>query len=136
MYHANPLVQDFIDLAFDSNSDLTSPDSTPILHILDLLPLRDEVLALAIGDSDEAFQLAQFIDRYAVEADENHRANPAIMASIINYVNGNEDRAKMFFFVCMLADESNTLANLFQRIVEAGVSRNEIKQLIGQAVNP
>lgn len=135
MYHANPLVQDFVDLAFDSNADLTSPDSTPILHILDYLPLRDEVLALAIGDSDEAFQLAQFIERYAVEAEGDYRANPAIMASIINYVHGNSDRCKMFFFVCMLADESNTLANLFQRIVEAGVSPNEVQQLIGQAVN-
>jgi len=46
-----------------------------------------------------------------------------------------KDQCLLEIFVCMLADESNTLANLFQRIVEAGVSPNEVQQLIGQAVN-
>ena len=66
MYHPNEDVQDFIDLALDTNRQLTSPDTVEILQSLENLLIRDEVLALALGDTDEAFHLAQFLQEYAI----------------------------------------------------------------------
>jgi len=135
MYHPNEDVQDFIDLALDNNRKLTSPDTVEILQALENLVIRDEVLCLALGDTDEAFHLGQFIQEYAVDAPSGYRANPAIMSSIINYVQGEFDRAEMFYNLSQLADPSNKLAFLFGKIVEINTPPNIVKELISKAVN-
>lgn len=135
MYHPDEDVQDFIDLALDNNRKLTSPDTVEILQTLENLITRDEVLCLALGDTDEAFHLAQFIQEYAIDAPSGYRANPAIMSSIINYIQGERDRAEMFYNLSQLADPSNKLASLFGRIVEIDTPPNIVKALINKAVN-
>jgi hypothetical protein len=134
MYHPDEEVQDFIDLAFDNNRKLTDPETTAILRTLNHLLVRDELLALAIGDTDEAFHLAQFIQHYAIDAPNGYRANPAIMSSIINYVHNERDRAELFYNLALLDDEDNKLAFLFGKIVEVGVPPTQVKELIAQAV--
>lgn len=135
MYHPDEDVQDFIDLALDNNRKLTSPDTVEILRTLENLLIRDEVLCLALGDTDEAFYLAQFIQEYALDAPSGYRANPAIMSSIINYVQGEIDRAEMFYNLSLLADPSNKLIFLFGKILEASIPPNRVKELIDKAVN-
>ena len=134
MYHPDEEVQDFIDLAFDSNRQLTDPNATSVLRTLNYLLVRDELLALALGDTDEAFHLAQFIQNYALEAPDGYRANPAIMSSIINYVHNERGRAELFYNLALLDDESNKLAFLFGKIVEVGVPPTVVKELIAKAV--
>ena len=135
MYHQNPIIQDFIDPALDSNHKLTSPDSIEILETLENLSIRDEILCLAVGDSDEAFRLAQFIQNYAVFAPDGYRANPAIMSGIINYVHGDRERSELFYNLALLDDESNKLAFLFGKIVEINTPPTVVKELINKAVN-
>ena len=135
MYHPDEQIQDFIDLAFDNNRKLTDPDTVSILRALQNLSARDEILALALGDTDEAFHLAQFIQEYAVDAPSGYRANPAIMSSIVSYVNGYIDRSEMFYNLALLDDESNKLAFLFGKIVEINTPPTVVKQLINKAVN-
>ena len=134
MYHPDEEVQDFIDLAFDNNRKLTDPETTEVLRTLNNLLVRDELLALAIGDTDEAFHLAQFIQNYAVDAPDGYRANPAIMSSIINYVHNERDRAELFYNLALLDDEDNNLAFVFGKIVEVGVPPTQVKELIAMAV--
>ena len=134
MYHPNEDVQDFIDLALDNNRKLTSPDTVEILQALENLVIRDEVLCLALGDTDEAFHLGQFIQEYAVDAPSGYRANPAIMSSIINYVHNERGRAELFYNLALLDDESNKLAFLFGKIVEVGVPPTVVRELIAKAV--
>lgn len=135
MYHPNEDVQDFIDLALDTNRQLTSPDTVAILQSLENLLIRDEVLALALGDTDEAFHLAQFLQEYAIIAPKRYGANPAIMSAIINYVEGHIDRAEMFYNLALLDDETNKLAFLFGKIVETGTPPTIVRELIEKAVN-
>lgn len=134
MYHPDEEVQDFIDLAFDSNRQLTDPNTTAVLRTLNHLFVRDELLALALEDTDEAFHLAQFIQNYALEAPDGYRANPAIMSSIINYVHNERERSELFYNLALLDDESNKLAFLFGKIVEVGVPPTVVKELVAQAV--
>ena len=134
MYHPDEEVQDFIDLAFDSNRQLTDPNTTAVLRTLNHLLVRDELLALALEDTDEAFHLAQFIQNYALEAPDGYRANPAIMSSIINYVHNERERSELFYNLALLDDESNKLAFLFGRIVEVGVPPTVVRELVAQAV--
>ena len=135
MYHPDEQVQDFIDLAFDNNRKLTDPDTVSILRALQNLSARDEILALALGDTDEAFQLSRFIEEYAVDAPDGYRANPAIMSSIVSYVNGYIDRSEMFYNLALLDDESNKLTFLFGKIVETNTPPTVVKELINRAVN-
>lgn len=135
MYHPDENVQDIIDLAFDNNRKLTQADTSIILSNLENLPIRDEILCLALDDTDEAFHLAQFIQEYALDAPNGYRANPSIMSSIINYVHGDYDRAYLFYSLALLDDESNNLARLFGKIVEIGTPPNKVKELISMAVN-
>jgi hypothetical protein len=135
MYHPDENVQDFIDLALDNNRKLTSPDTVEILRNLENLITRDEILCLALGDTDEAFQLAQFVQEYAVDAPSGYRANPAIMSAIINYVQGYFERSEMFYNLALLDDESNKLAFLFGKIVEVNTPPTIVKELINKAVN-
>ena len=135
MYHPDEQIQDFIDLAFDNNRKLTDPDTVSILRALQNLSARDEILALALGDTDEAFQLSRFIEEYAVDAPDGYRANPAIMSSIVSYVNGYIDRSEMFYNLALLDDESNKLTFLFGKIVETNTPPTVVKELINRAVN-
>ena len=135
MYHPDEQIQDFIDLAFDNNRKLTDQDTVSILRTLENLSARDEILALALGDTDEAFQLSRFIEEYAVDAPDGYRANPAIMSSIVSYVNGYIDRSEMFYNLALLDDESNKLTFLFGKIVEINTPPTVVKALVSKAVN-
>jgi hypothetical protein len=135
MYHPDEDVQDIIDLAFDSNRNTESLDYFAIMRGLENLPIRDEILALAIDDTDESYQLLRFIGDYSTHAPDGQRANPAIIASIGNYIHGNKELAGMYYTLCMCDNPNNNLAYLFDRLLDVGTSPFQITGLITKAVN-
>ena len=90
MLHDNPAIQDIIDLAFDTPLTI---DAEILNEIVMNLQSRDEILALACGDSDEAFHLSQYIENLVVKFDDELKdllPPLATISAIVNYVNGGD----------------------------------------------
>ena len=130
MLHDNPAIQDIIDLAFDTPLTI---DTEILNEIVMNLHSRDEILALACGDSDEAFHLTQYIENLVTnfEGDLKDLLPPlATIAAIANYVNGEEGRAQMFSYVAMMSDPNYRLNELFVALASLGVPAGILRTLV------
>ena len=130
MLHDNPAIQDIIDLAFDTPLTI---DTEILNEIVMNLQSRDEILALAIGDSDEAFHLSQYIENLVVKFDDELKdllPPLATISAIVNYVNGDLERSQMFSYVAMMADSNYRLNQLFVALASRGVPAGVLRTLV------
>ena len=128
MLHDNPAIQDIIDIAFDTPLTI---DEDILNEIVVNLHSRDEVLALACGDSDEAFHLSRYFEAVSTLLETPALVAPcATIAAIANYVNGDEGRAQMFSYVATNADQYYRLNNLFVRLADIGTPSEMLRTLV------
>ena len=130
MLHDNPAIQDIIDIAFDTPLTI---DEDILNEIVVNLHSRDEVLALACGDTDEAFHFMRYFENLVIDFGDNLKdllPAAATIAAIANYVNGDEGRAQMFSYVATNADQYYRLNNLFVRLADIGTPSEMLRTLV------